>query len=318
MAEPGSQPRRHARYLRRLRGPHGVWRRVAHPVQRQERRLAGKRPAAGRHHDRVRRPHGGDSHRRLRHLRRRDAQRVPAPAHRGHVRRRADGRLGRELGLGHRQCRDREQLRRREGRPDHARPVGLVRRRTFLRRVPPSRRRRGTERAHPRDQPPGIGPAPCVRHRRLRRGRQPVGRVPRLRPVPTAAGLRQRLAERRRRLRRVVRHGAGGGALRGRRRAARQHTADQERRARHRRRVRQLDLGQLLVQPRCAQHPDRKPVARAQQLVPPFGPARLLGRRQRLVRRPALRAQGHGPGPVRRRGRHRPGGRRRSASSRRW
>ena len=53
--------------------------------------------------------------------------------------------------------------------------------------LPAPRRRRGDQRAHPRDQPAGGGPAPRVRHRRLRRGRHAVGRVPRLRPVPAAA-----------------------------------------------------------------------------------------------------------------------------------
>ena len=216
MAEPRSQPRGHARHLRRLRGPHGLRRCVANPVQRPERRLAGKRPAAGRHHDRVRRPHVGDSARRLRHVRRRDAQRVPAPADRRHVRRRPDARLGRGLGRGQGQRRDREQLRGREGRVDHARTVGAVRRRPLFRRVPAPRRRRGDEREDSRDQPPGGGPAARVRHRRLQRGREPVGRVPPLRPLPAARGLRHRVADRWSRLRRIVRHRPGGGALRGR------------------------------------------------------------------------------------------------------
>ena len=48
VAESRPEPPGHTRHLRGVRGPHGLRRRLAHPVQRPQRRLAGKRSAAGR------------------------------------------------------------------------------------------------------------------------------------------------------------------------------------------------------------------------------------------------------------------------------
>ena len=56
-------------------GPHGVRRALAHPVPRDQPRLAGERPRPRRHHDGVRRADRRDPDRRPRRVRRRDAQR---------------------------------------------------------------------------------------------------------------------------------------------------------------------------------------------------------------------------------------------------
>ena len=85
-------------HLRRVRRADGVRRAVAHPVPRDQPRLAGERPRARRHHDGVRRADRRGADRRLRRVRRRDARRVHAAAHRGHVQRRAHARLGRRCG----------------------------------------------------------------------------------------------------------------------------------------------------------------------------------------------------------------------------
>ena len=140
------------------------------PFHVTQRRLAGKRSAAGRHHDGLRRAHGRDSDRRLRHVRRRDAERFPAPAHRGRaspasVMRAWDVEWGTAKGtavIENNYVDVKDVL-------DHARGLRAVRRRPLLRRLPAPRRRRRAERAHPRDQPAGVRSAARVRHRRLRR-----------------------------------------------------------------------------------------------------------------------------------------------------
>ena len=71
------QPLRDAQDLRRVRGPHGVGRAVDDPVPRDQRRLAGERSAARRHHDGVRFRHRGRGRRRQGRVRRRDDAGVP-------------------------------------------------------------------------------------------------------------------------------------------------------------------------------------------------------------------------------------------------
>ena len=96
------------RHLRRVRRRHRVRRPIEDAVPRHQPQLAGERSLPGRHHDRVRRADAGDSDRRRRPVRRRDARRVPAAAHRGPLHRSRDARLGRELGRRRRRRRRRE------------------------------------------------------------------------------------------------------------------------------------------------------------------------------------------------------------------
>ena len=128
--------------------------------------------------------------RRGRPLRRRDAGRVQAPAHRGPVRRRRDSRLGRHLGRGGRRLRRREQLRPRQPRGDPRRPVAHGRERPVLARLSASRWRRGNRCPGPRDIAHREGLSRSLRSRGLRHRRPGLGRLPPLRPVHAAVRLR--------------------------------------------------------------------------------------------------------------------------------
>ena len=168
-----------------------------------------------------------------------------------------------------------------------ARQLGDARRRPLLRRLPAPRRRRGDQRAHPRHQPAGGRPAPRVRHRRLRRGRRAVGRVPRLRPLPAAARLRQDDASTD-----GVAYGepfdtalARGAASRA--TACASTTSSSPRAAARGTGAAFVGWnGTYSFNLDGARHPGREPVARvATTRGPAVGPARLHRRRQRHVRR---------------------------------
>ena len=176
--------------LRRVRGQHGLRRRLAHPVPRHQRRLAGERPADGRHPHRLRRPtnaieiggYGTFDGTMLNDFRR---PRIEGAIAGEHMR-----AWGVDWGAvngsavienGYVDTKDVV-----IGSSTSADP----RRRPLLRRFPAPRRRRGAQRPHPRHQLAGGGPAPRLRHRRLPRGRRAVGRVPSLRRVPAPVRLR--------------------------------------------------------------------------------------------------------------------------------
>ena len=93
-----AEPHLHRRHLHRVRRRHRLRRAIEDAVPRDQPQLAGERSLPRRHHDGVRRADAGDSDRRRRQVRRRDARRVPAAAHRGPLHRLGNARVGRELG----------------------------------------------------------------------------------------------------------------------------------------------------------------------------------------------------------------------------
>ena len=307
------QPAGDADHAGRVRGQHRVRHRLAHPVPRDERRLAGERPPDGRHPDRLRRPHQRHRDRRLRHLRGHHAERLPQPADRRRHRRRAHARVGGGLGRGEGIGGHRERLRGHQGRGHRHRRAGDPRRRPLLGRLPPPRRGRGDQRPHPHHRLAGGRPAPRVRHPRLPRGRRAVGRVPSLRPLPAPVRFRHHDHLEGRRLRRAVRSGLGLGAARRRRGAPRQHPAREGRRPRHRRGLRRLER-HLFVHAQRPRHSPRDGQPVEELVGAALGPHRLHRRRQRQLRHAALRRARHGAGPLRGRRRHRRDAGARSAS----
>ncbi len=88
-----AEPVRDRAHRRHVPGVDRVGRRRAHGVSRDERRLAGKRSGAGRHHDRLRRADESGHVRRPRRVRRDDDRAVPASAGRRRVQRRGSARV---------------------------------------------------------------------------------------------------------------------------------------------------------------------------------------------------------------------------------
>ncbi len=115
------------------------------------------------------------------------------------------------------------------------------RQRTLLARVSAARQGRRDQRPRPRDEVDRRRLQARVRHRRLRRRGDCVGRVPPLRAL--SGPLRIRHADHRqgRRIRRAVRDRLGLAAIRRQRRAHRQHRDAEERRHRRRRGVRRME-----------------------------------------------------------------------------
>ena len=210
----------------------------------------------------------------------------------------------------------REQLRRRQGRRRRLRRLGDPRRRPVLARLPAARRRRGDQRAHPHHPTAGGRSAPRLRLDdydvdgllsgefhvfgdylapvRLRHDDD------RRRASPTASRSRRRRAS--------VRLEGDGVRLDS------IQIAKGER-PRHRRRLRRLER-HLLVQLRRPRHSRRDASSLAKTSVgAALGPARLHRRRQRHVRRAALRRARHDPRLLRRRRRHRRRWSARSAST---
>ena len=115
------EPHRHRPHLRRVRGTHGLRRPVPLPVLRAERRLAGERPPARRHHHRVRvadRRHQG---RRLGRVPRHDDRVVQGPADRGRRSPATGCARGTSCGAAaRRSVVDRERVRGRDRRRRHA------------------------------------------------------------------------------------------------------------------------------------------------------------------------------------------------------
>ena len=180
----------HAADVRRVRGQDGVRRTIGDPVSRHERRLAGKRSRAGRHHDRVRRDDVRRAGRRQRRVRRRDAAGVPPAADRGAFSRRPPARVGRHLGTRDRRSRHRRRLRvdheraRRPARPAHRD------RRPLRARLSAQGRRRGDQRADQGDALAAGRSPPRLRARRLAARRRDVRRVPPVRQIPAPVRLR--------------------------------------------------------------------------------------------------------------------------------
>ena len=238
---------------RRVRGADGVRRRIADPVPRLERRLAGERSRVRRTADRVRRPHARDSDRRVRHVRRRDDRDVQAPADRRRLRRRVRCAPWTSSG-------DRRRAVRSSRTATSTSPTSSSRRASrvserhgrFSIGYPRARRRRRDQRANRDHETAGCRSPACVHAGRLRPRRHADRRVPRQRQVPHArtASARMEIAD-------GVAYGEPFESVtarrpsRGRRRAAREHPARQGRRSRHRRRLRRLER-HLLVQLRRA------------------------------------------------------------------
>ena len=140
--------------LRQLRRADGIRRTIANPVSRDEPRLAGKRPCAGRHHDRVWFADRCGARRRLGAIRRGDAARLYQAPHRRNVHRHGHARLGHGVGPRHRQGGDREQLRHRERQRHHRRHVRNQNRWNVLTRIPAPRQWRRNQRAYLHHSPP--------------------------------------------------------------------------------------------------------------------------------------------------------------------
>ncbi len=284
--------------VRVVRGTHGLWRALGDPVPRDERRLGGKRSGPRRHHDRLRVRHDGRGRRRQRRVRRRDATRLQAPAHRGALPGRPDARMGRHLGPRERRPRHRGQLRLADQRARHQRLGAHRNRRPLRARLPEKGRRRRDRRAHSRDALASHGLAPRVPARRVAARRHDVRRVPPLRQVRDARGIRPAADRPGIGVAGTVRDGHELASVRGGRGAPRRHRSHQGRRPHDGRRVRRLGrhvLVQLQRTPGAGRDAERAELSAGAAV----GAARLHGRRKRRVRVAALRRAAERRRPLR-------------------
>ena len=293
---PGSdslraEPDLHRRHLHRVRGRDGVRRAIEDAVPGDQPQLAGERSLPGRDHDRVWRADEGDTDRRRRQVRRRDAWRLPPPAHRGPLYRIRNARVGRELGRGRRRLRRRKLLRQHQPRGDPQGPVADGCDGAVLPRLSARRRRRADRRARSHQRAAARGSSRGVRSPGLRRRRHAVRRFPCLRRVRGPAWLRQHVDRARHRLRRAVLGSDGVAAVRGRRRPAQRHRHEEGRRLGERRRV--CGVGRhLFIQRRGSRRRRRHAHADGvSRISVALWFARLHGDRRRHVRRAALRRQ---------------------------
>ena len=311
-------PLRHRAHARDLRRHDGLRRAIAAAVPRHQPRLAGKRSAARRHHQRLRLADRRGAVRRPRRVRRRDDRPVPRAAGRRAVHRRGSARLR------------------------HA--AGAPARRTSSSRTATSTSRTASSATATRRSAPTACSRSAIRARTAARRSTRGIRVARrdLDSLRHAFGIDEypvsgRLSgefhltgayerpvgfggddhRQRRRLRRAVSGSDRGAALRRHRRPSRRAEHRQGRRHRHRRRLRRLGLD-LLVQRRRPAHSGREAgVRHAFRKAPLSGLAEFTANGSGTFDAPRNDFRYPRRRSVHRRGRHRPGHRDAGAARRR-